>query len=186
MAFLSSQQLAALGFAQLGAGVLISERASIYGASRIELGDDVRIDDFCVLSAGTGGIGIQHNVHIACHCSLIGAARIEMHAFSGLSSHVAIYSSSDDYSGRALTNPTVAAKFRNVSSAPVTLGRHVIIGSGSVVLPGVTIGEGAAVGALSMVSRSLQPFTINVGVPAKRVAARSQELLQREQEWAQG
>jgi galactoside O-acetyltransferase len=56
----------------------------------------------------------------------------------------------------------------------------VLIGSGSVVLPGVTIGEGSAVGALSLVSMSLDEWGVYFGSPAKRIKARSKNLLEME------
>lgn len=181
MGMLSRDELERMGFASLGAGVQVSDRAAVYGAARIALGDQVRIDDFCVLSAGAGGIDIGRNVHIAVYCSLIGAGRIRLGDFSGLSSRVSIYSSNDDYSGRTLTNPTIPAEFSGVSHADVEIGRHVIVGAGSVVLPGVTLGEGVAIGALSLVTRSCEPFTVHSGVPARRIAQRSRELLEAEQ-----
>lgn len=178
MAMLGRAELERMGFAALGAEVQVSDRAALYGVSRIALGDHARIDDFCVLSAGEGGIAIGRHVHVAVFCSLIGAGRIELGDFAGLSSRVSIYSSSDDYTGQAMTNPTVPAEFTRVESAPVTLGRHVIVGAGSVLLPGVTLEEGAAVGALSLVSRHCEAFTVYSGVPARRVGPRSRELLE--------
>jgi galactoside O-acetyltransferase len=177
MAFLNRQALKEIGFAVVGADVLVSDKASIHGAPRISLGDHVRIDDFCVLSAGEDGIRLGSYVHIACQCTLIGAARIELDDFSGLSARVAVYSSSDDYSGVGMTNPTVPSEYRRVTDAAVRIGRHVIIGSGAVILPGVTIGEGAAVGALTLVTKSLDSFTVYSGVPARRVGERSRALL---------
>ena len=59
---------------------------------------------------------------------------------------MSIYSSSDDYSGGAMTNPTVPEQFTHFDCANVTVGRHVIIGAGSVVLPGITLREGPAFG----------------------------------------
>jgi len=182
MAFLSRQALRRMGFAAIGANVLLSDKASIHGASRIVLGDHVRIDDFCVLSAGEGGMCIGSYVHVACQCTLVGKARIELEDFSGLSARVAVYSSSDDYSGSGMTNPTVPAEFRKVTNAPVRIGRHVIVGAGAVILPGVTIGEGAAVGALTLVAKPLEPFTIYSGIPARRVGERSRALLELEAE----
>ncbi|MEX8500199.1 acyltransferase, partial [Leptothrix ochracea] len=153
MALLSREALEALGFAALGEDVRISERASIYGAARIRLGSHVRIDDFCVLSAGAGGIEIGNYIHIAVYTSLIGAGAIRLHDFCNLSSRVSIYASSDDYSGEFMTNPMVPTDYTGVTHAPVTLGRHVIVGCGSVLLPGVTLHEGVAIGALSLVNR---------------------------------
>ncbi len=167
-----------MGFAALGNDVFVSDRSSIHGASRITLGDHVRIDDFCVFSAGEGGIAIGRNVHIAVFSSLIGAGRITLGDFSGLSSRVSIYSSNDDYSGRTMTNPTVARDYTGVTDADVSIGRHVIVGAGSVILPGVTLGEGVAIGALSVVGADCEPFTMHSGTPARLRGARSRELLE--------
>lgn len=177
MAFLTEQQLSTMGFAELGSNVLISDKASIYGASRIKIGNNVRIDDFCVLSAGEGGIEIGSYIHIAVYSSLIGAGKITLADFVNISSKVAVYSSNDDYSGEYMTNPMVPVEYTNVTHADVYLGKHVIIGSGSVVLPGVTLHEGVAVGALSMITKDCESFGVYAGVPAIKIKDRSQELL---------
>jgi galactoside O-acetyltransferase len=177
MAMLPRDTIENIGFAEVGHNVQISDRASIYGADRICLGSNVRIDDFCVLAAGEGGIYIGNYVHIAVGSSVIGAGKITISDFSGLSSRVSIYSSSDDYSGASLTNPTLPNEFRRVSNAPVYLGKHVIVGSGSVVLPGVRLEEGVAIGALSLVTQHCQAFGIYAGTPAKRIKDRKQDLL---------
>ena len=177
MAILDSRGLEALGFAALGRNVRISDRASFYGASRITLGDDVRIDDFCVVSAGPGGVVIGQHVHVAVYSSLIGAGKIALGDFSNISSRVSIYSSSDDYSGATMSNPTVPDEFKKVQHADVLVGRHVIIGCGSVVLPGVTLGDGVAIGALSLVKQSCAPFGIYAGNPARRLRERERGLL---------
>lgn len=166
-----------LGFASVGENVQISERASFHGTARIALGNNVRIDDFCVLAAGPGGIMLGNNVHIAVGSSLIGAGRIILSDFSGLSSRVSIYSSSDDYSGASMTNPTVPSDYTSVHHADVVVGKHVIVGCGSVVLPGVTLEEGVAVGALSLVNKSCKAFGIYSGNPARRISARKRDLL---------
>lgn len=183
MAFLNKKQLLNKGFRELGKNVLISDKVSVYGAENIIIADNVRIDDFCVLSAGVGGVYIGSNVHIAVGCLLVGDAKITLNDFVGLSSRVSIYSSTDDYSGKTLTNPTVPSEYKNVFSDNVELGRHVIIGSGSVVLPGVSIGEGSAIGALSMVSRNISDWTIASGVPAKRIKERKKDLLLLEEKY---
>lgn len=177
MAFLTEQQLGALGFAELGRNVLISDKASIYGASRIRVGSNVRIDDFCVLSAGEGGIEIGSYIHIAVYSSLIGAGKITIFDFVNISSRVAIYSSNDDYSGEYMTNPMVPKEFTNVNHAPVFIGKHSIIGSGSVVLPGVTLNEGVAVGALSLITKDCEAFGVYIGIPAKKIKNRKKDLL---------
>jgi len=177
MSYLEELDINALGFNSLGKNVLISSKASIYNPSKISIGDHVRIDDFCILSAGEGGIHIGKYVHIACYCCLIGNSPIILHDFSGLSSCVAVYSSSEDFSGGTLTNPTIPEKFRKVISKPVVLHKHVIVGSGSTILPGVNLGEGVAVGAMSLVNKNCEPFYIYFGIPAKKLKKRKRDLL---------
>ncbi len=165
--FLSIDILHSMGFKSVGDNVLISSKASFYGISQISLGSNVRIDDFCVLSAGQEGIRIGRNVHIGVMSSLIGADKIELENFCTLSSRVAIYSSSDNFNGEYMISPTVPEKYTNVINGVVSLKKHVVIGSGTVILPGVTVGEGTAVGALSLISKDLEPFSIYAGNPIK-------------------
>ncbi len=180
MGYLSPQQIHEIGFSSIGKNPLLSDKASYYNCKNVKIGDNVRIDDFCVISAGAGGIEIGNHVHIAVYASLIGAGKITVSDFSGISSRVAIYSSNDDYSGSFLTGPTVPSEFTNVTNADVFIGPHVIIGAGSVVLPGVTLEEGVAIGALSLVSRDCEAFGMYSGVPAKRIKERKKDLLQME------
>lgn len=180
MAHLSREVIESMGFAAIGENIMISDRASFYNCAAISIGNNVRIDDFCVLAAGVGGIHLGDFVHIAVSSSLIGAGRITMSEFSGLSSRVSIYSSSDDYSGAVMTNPTVPSEYTGVTHADVLLGKHVIVGSGSVILPGVTLEEGVAIGALSLVAKSCEAFSIYAGNPARRIRERKRNLLELE------
>ncbi|MFM9434225.1 dTDP-4-amino-4,6-dideoxy-D-glucose acyltransferase [Janthinobacterium sp. CG_23.3] len=186
MSFLSEAEMAALGLAHLGRGVRISRLASLHNAANIRIGDQSRIDDFCVLSAGVGGIDIGRNVHVAVFSCLIGKGRITLADFANVSSRVAIYSSNDDYSGAYMTGPTLAPEWTNISVGPVHVGRHAIIGSGSVLLPNIRVGEGAAIGALSLVRTDCEPFGVYVGAPARKVKQRSRDLLALEQAFLQG
>lgn len=183
MGVLSREQIERMGFAAVGENVALSDKASFYGCGRIAIGSNVRIDDFCVLSAGQGGIVLGDHIHVAVYTSLIGAGRIALGDFCNLSSRVSIYSSSDDYSGATMTNPTVPAAYTGVRHADVTLGRHVIVGAGSVVLPGVTLEEGVAVGALSLVQADCAAFGIYAGTPARRIKERRRDLLALEQQF---
>ena len=118
--FLSKTEIEGIGFESYGENLLISRDAKFYNPSKIALESNIRIDDFCILSAGKGGIQIASYVHIACFTSLIGKAPIKVGRFSNLSSRVSIYSSSDDYSGETMTNPMIF--FRTVTrSSPMVL-----------------------------------------------------------------
>jgi len=181
--FYNTDELNQMGFKSTGKNVLISKKASFYGISRISLGNNVRIDDFCVISAGIGGIEIGNNVHIAVFASLMGEGKITLGDFSGISSRVSIYSSNDDYTGEHMTNPTIPAEFTGVVHSDVTLGKHVLVGCGTVILPGVTINEGAAIGALSLVDRDCEDFFIYSGNPVRKLIHRSRKLLELEKKF---
>lgn len=183
MAILTREEIEQMGFASVGNNVFISTKASFYGTSKIHIGNNVRIDDFCVISAGEGGVYIGNYIHIAVYSSLIGSGRITLMDYSNISSRVSIYSSSDDYSGDFMTNPMVPTELTNVHHASVTINKHVIIGSGCVVLPGVVIGEGTALGALSLVKSDCDPFSIYVGNPARKVKKRSMGMIYLEKNW---
>lgn len=178
--FYTKDELAQFGFMSIGENVSISRKASFYGISRISIGNNVRIDDYCVLSAGKGGITLGNYIHIAVYSSLMGEGKITMEDFSGISSKVSVYSSNDDYTGFYMTNPTVPSEFTGVMHADVTISRHALVGSGSVILPGVTLHEGAIVGALSLVNKSCDSFFIYAGNPAKKLGPRSTNLLELE------
>lgn len=182
--FYSQDELLELGFKTLGKNVLVSKKACLYWPESISIADNVRIDDFSIIS---GNIQIGSHVHIAAYCALFGGkAGIELGDFSGVSSRSAIYATNDDYSGNYLTNPTVDGIYKNVKEARVALGKHSLIGTGSTVLPGVRIGIGSAVGAMSLVNKDLPDWTICAGVPAKVIKARSNNLIQLEEKMILG
>lgn len=178
-------ELMTFGFCKVGTNVRVAKNCTIIGMPNISFGDNVRIDGPTVMSASSGYIKIGSHVHIGGMAFLAGGGGIDLEDFSGLSQGVRIYSTSDDYSGSALTNPTVPKEYLNVKIAPVHLGRHVIVGSGTVVLPGCTIGEGTSVGAMSLVTKSLEPWGVYFGTPAQRLRARSKRLLKLEEEFKQ-
>ncbi|MCZ4673403.1 acyltransferase [Citrobacter sedlakii] len=178
MAFLTQSELKQLGFKKLGKNVKISNKASIYNHDQIEIGDDSRIDDFCILS---GKISIGNNVHIAAYCNVAGGEKgIVLDDFSGLAYGCQILAQSDDYTGMSMTNPTVPKKYKNETIKTVTIGRHVIVGTNSVILPGVHVADGCSVGAMTMVTKSTQPWGVYFGVPAKRIKERKKNILELE------
>src|SRR6516165_3288840 len=135
--YLSDLELSNLPLRNIGKHVLIDATASLINLENISIGDHARIDANTVIIA-TGPVTIGKYVHIAGQGYLGGLAGIEMGDFSGLSHGVRIYSASDDYSGRSMTNPTVPKRLVGTRKGPVRIGRHVVIGSGSVVFPDVT------------------------------------------------
>lgn len=178
MAYYTQEELSKFGFKSLGRNVKISDKASIYNCAQIEIGDDSRIDDFCVIS---GRVIIGKNVHIAPFCLVAGGTEgVIFEDFSGLAYQVQVFTQSDDYSGKSLTNPTVPSEFKREFKQSISIGKHTIVGAGSVIMPGADLAQGTSVGAMSLVRKPTEPWGIYVGNPAKRIKDRRQDLLELE------
>lgn len=178
MAYLQQCELDALGFRGLGADVQISDKAAIYDPGLMEIGSHSRIDDFCVIS---GRIVIGRYCHITPMCLLAGGTPgITLADYCTLAYGVKVFAQSDDYSGATMTNSLIPRRYKQETFRPVHLGRHVIVGAGSVVFPGADVAEGCAVGAMALVIRPTQPWGIYAGVPVRRMKDRKQDLLELE------
>ena len=181
--FYSIEELQNIGFQKLGKDVNISRKVSIYSAEHICIHDHVRIDDFVVLS---GCIEIGSYVHIATLTVIFGGkAGVYIKDFANISSRVALYAISDDYSGEYMTNPMIAETYKNTQHEPVFIEKHVIIATGSTVLPGVRLGEGCAVGAMSLVKQNVQSWTMVGGIPAHYLKERKRKILELEKDFLQ-
>lgn len=165
-----------LPFRAIGEDVVIWEHAKIVGAAQISIGDSVIVDDFAFVMGGENTV-VGSFVHIASHATLVGGGELVLDDFVGVSGGVRIYTGNDDYLGGHLAGPAVPQEFRGATRSYVRLGKHVLIGANSVILPGVTIGEGAIVGALSLVKRNIEPWTINVGNPCNTVGPRRRDKI---------
>lgn len=175
MAYITRQNLELLGFKYLGKNVKISDKASIYDFEKISIGDNSRIDDFCVIS---GSVLIGRNVHIAVFCNVAGGEKgVIFEDFSGLAYGCHVFTQSDDYSGTTLTNPTVPDKYKKEIKKRIVIGRHAIIGTSSIVFPGVTLAEGTSVGALSIVTKDTEEWSVYFGTPAKKIKNRKKDIL---------
>ena len=169
----SKEELLQMGI-KVGDKVSISKKASIYSPETIEIGNNVRIDDFCILS---GNIKIGNNVHISAYTSLYGRFGIEIGNYCGCSPRCTVLSGSDDFSGEYMISPMVPEKYTNVDGRKVIMKDYSQLGANSVVMPGVVVGEGAVCGSLSFVNHDLEDWTINGGIPVKKLRNRERKIL---------
>jgi acetyltransferase-like isoleucine patch superfamily enzyme len=115
--------------------------------------------------------------HSTGRCLAGGSAGVTFDDFSGCAYGCHVLTQSDDYSGAALTNPTVPQHFKNETFSAVRIGRHAILGTGTIVLPGSDIGDGVSTCAGTVVTKPLAEWTVYVGQPARAVGSRSRQLL---------
>lgn len=177
--FLSQKEIDEIGFKAYGKNLKISRHACFYGASEMVIGNHVRIDDFCILS---GRIELCNFIHIAAYSAIYGGEKgVYIDDFANISSRVSIYAVNDDYSGESMTNPMIPDEYKFVQSERVSIGKHVIIGSTSVILPGVVLAEGSAFGSFSLINRDSDAWSVNAGIPFKKMKDRSRRLLEKEE-----
>ncbi len=172
--YYSDQELQEIGFCYLGKGVKISRKSSIYSPKTISIGNNVRIDDFCILS---GNIILGSNIHISAYVALYGAKGIIIEDFSGISPKSVVYSAMDDFSGDYLIGPIHPINTTNVTGGQVIIRRFAQIGGSSVVFPNIEIGEGAVIGACSLINKNVEPWSVYFGIPAVKQKERSRELI---------
>lgn len=177
--YYTKEELLELGFSSVGEDVYVSRKASIYGAAKMKIGSHVRIDDFALL---IGNVEIHDYVHIGAYCGLHASqdGKIIFEDYSGISSNVTIYASSDSFSGEYITGrPGLPDECMDVICETVRLGKYSQIGTGSTVIPGGSLGEGTAVGAMSLINKKLDDWKIYCGIPCRCVKERSKQMLTR-------
>jgi acetyltransferase-like isoleucine patch superfamily enzyme len=165
-----------IGLAHVGEDVIIRPLAKIVSPEAISIGDSVMIDDF-VLIAGHVKTVIGSFIHISCFASCTGSGELTLGDFVSLSSGTRVFTGNDDYLGGSLANPTVPPEFRSPVRSYVHIKKHVIVGANTVILPGVTIEEGVAIGANSLVKVDCEPWTVYAGCPARPLKARPSERM---------
>ncbi len=174
--FFSRDEILKIGFKSVGENVLISDRARFFRPERISIGNNVRIDDDVVIA---NNVTINNYVHISIGVYLLSSpnAYIEMKDFTGISYGSLIFTSSDNYFGACLTNPTVPSRYRDVVEKPVILNKHCLVGAKSTVAMGVVMGEGSTAGAMSLIAKSTKPWKFYFGNPAKPYFDRPKEAV---------
>jgi len=170
-----------LPFAERGKNVTLYPYVVFVNPSNIHLKDHIIISEFCWLHGGLKTI-IGNFIHISYFSSIAGGGLCIFEDFVGLSAGVRVITGSELIHGEGLTNPTIPREYRAVSRSFVHLEKHVFLASDVVVHPGVTIGEGAVIGSNSVVTKDIEPWTINVGIPAKPVGKRPSEKMKRLEE----
>lgn len=178
--YFNSTELRSFGFGLVGDGVLVSKKVEIQDPSKVFLDNGVRIDAHVTITTGKEGkIYIGEKTHVADAVRITAAGGVKIGKYVGLASKVNIISSTDDYSGNFMVGPCVDSGLVGGTYLQTDLSDFVVIGTASTIFPGCSIGEGTAVGAMSLVNRRLPSWGIYSGIPVKFLKARSQDLKNR-------
>ncbi len=179
--YLTPEALSRMPFKSLGHDVMIHERVTLVDIENISIGSHVRIDPDVILLA-TGPLTIGCYTHIACSVFIAARAGFEMRNFANIAHGTRIYTINDDYSGEHLMGPTIPTELLGLTYGAVLMEEHTITGAGAIVLPGVTLAEGSALAALSLIGRSTEPWMIYGGVPAEPIKERRRDVIRKGQE----
>lgn len=157
--YYSEDELRSLGARDVGRDTRVSRLAHFYAFTG-SIGSRTRIDDHAIIK---GDVQLGRFVHISAFCIIGGAGdTVIMRDFSGVSTHCAVFTATDDYRASALTNPTVPSDMAVIVRGPVEVGFGVVVGAHSMILPNVVIGDGASIGGHALVMRNVEPGSICV------------------------
>lgn len=156
-------------FRKIGCDVVIENGVLIFHPENIELGDGVYIGHHTILKGYYKGImKIGHGTWVGQQCFFHSAGDIIIGKNIGIGPAVKIITSSHLEESRE--KPLLRS---TLNFEPVIVEDDADIGIGAIILPGVTIGRGAQVGAGAVVTRSVSPYDVVVGVPARVIRTRS-------------
>lgn len=149
----------------------IYEPVLILKPEMVHIADNARIDSFCKLEGGLG-IFIGEFCHISSFSHINGGGGlVRIGAHSGLASGVKVIGGMSDISLLHVC-PTEPAHLINTIRKETIIGEYVCIFSNAVICPGITVGDGAIIGAGAVVTKDVEPYTIVAGVPAKVIGIR--------------
>lgn len=135
-------------------------------------GRNNRIDAFCYISCR---LHLGSYCHISSNCTFLGGnGEVSFGDFVNIAPGCRIISAGHDYKWGGLNGPEIPEEYKGLSTTEdIRLGNHVLIGSNTVVLPGVELPEGVAIGALSLVPKGIyRPWTLYAGIPVRELGPR--------------
>jgi acetyltransferase-like isoleucine patch superfamily enzyme len=143
-----------------GATVRRRSRIDVFPWNRFDIGDLTTIEDFCTVNNGSGDVILGNRVRVGIGSVVIGP--VTMGNGSGLGQHVFVSGFNHGFS-----DGTKNSSQQPLQVKPTVIGEDSHIGANSVVLAGVTIGKRCQIGAGSVVTKDIPPFSVVVGNPAR-------------------
>ena len=157
----------------LGRRVMIGEGCFLDANTpqgRIELQDDVWLSRGSIIVAGESEVSVGPVTYVGHRCLMYGHAGIRIGRDVLLANDVQLICGNHTFARR-----DVPIRAQPTEGKPIVVEDDVWLGASAIVLGGVTIGQGSVVGAGSVVTRSLPPYSIARGVPAQVVGVRGEE-----------
>ena len=164
--------------AGLGAHAIVGKTVRIRKPGRVRIGDYSIIDDFTYISCG---LTVGRYTHIGAGGVIIGGdAHVTIGDFVNIAPGCRLVAASNDFTGGGLVGPTIPEEFVGKAiTDDITLGDHVLFGTGVVVLPGCKVPEGVSAGTMTLITpeTKLEPWTLYVGIPARPLRKRDSKQI---------
>ena len=141
-----------------GSKICSHARADIFPWHRFVLERDAQIEDFAVVNNGAGDVRIGEGSRSV----VVGPVDIGRYVFLG--QHVSVQGLIHGYE-----DVTQDPNLQPLMLRPVKVGDYTHLGTNSTIMAGVTIGERCQIGAGSVVTKDIPPYTVAVGNPARAV-----------------
>lgn len=157
---------------QYGKDVFISKKVEIRRPKLVAIGNHIAIDTgfYCTTALQMGDY-----IHIGPYVTVIGGAHglLKLKNFTTITAGCRIICVSDSFDGSGLVGTMVPKKYLNkLIAKPIVFEDFSVLGTNSVIMPGVTLGEGSVIGACSFVNKDTEPWTVYVGTPARPIKKR--------------
>ena len=153
-----------------GENVILYPLCKIVRAERLEIDDNSRIFDYAFVDAGAG-TKIGKYSFITWHALIEGGAKAIIGDRCFVGPGAKLLTSTYELNGY-YANEKLPEEVRNTEFGDIILEDDAYIGANAVIMPGIKIGEGAVVGANSLVTSNCKPWGIYFGSPAKRIGWR--------------
>jgi maltose O-acetyltransferase len=149
---------------------LMSSLRAVYWQMRMkEVGDGARISHRVTIKGETN-ISIGKNVHVTNNCILDGRGGLSIGDDTMVGFETLIVTGTHNYE-----QADILIRMQGAYRSPVAIGKDVWLGARTIILPGVTIGDGAVVAAGAVVTRDIPPYAIAGGVPARVIGKRGEK-----------
>lgn len=143
-----------------GSKIRWNSRIDVFPWKRFEIGKRTTIESYCTINNGSGDIILGNRVRVGIGSVIIGP--VKMGNGSGLGQHVFVSGFNHGF-----TDGESNSSQQPLDIKPTIIEEEAHIGANSVIVAGVTIGKRCQIGAGSVVTKDIPPFSVAVGNPAK-------------------
>lgn len=151
-----------------GSKIRRPSRMDLFPYKNFHLGANSTVESYCVINNGAGDVILGDRVRVGIGSVIIGP--VTMGNGSGMGQHVFVSGFNHGFADGEKNSSQQELDMR-----PVIIEEEAHIGANSVLVPGVTIGKRSQIGAGSVVTKDVPPFSVVVGNPAKVIKSYNHE-----------